>query len=172
MDCIDIKSSQIKRLLAILDNLKKEIPLILKNPTSKNINTIFNSLNCLIVLLNELKPDSSIADHLIITVQNLLSSLTTRLVSPVKLLETLINSLKILITLLCLNSETHILFFKVLVQVEVILAHCPSAGPTGATGLTGDTEISFTTNSMFAGNTTGSTITVLLGGSSIPLPSN
>ncbi|WP_460138120.1 BclA C-terminal domain-containing protein, partial [Priestia megaterium] len=51
-------------------------------------------------------------------------------------------------------------------------------GPTGATGITGttgstgSTGISFTTNSMFAGNTTGSTIAVLLGGTSIPLPSN
>ncbi|MED4002535.1 collagen-like triple helix repeat-containing protein, partial [Priestia aryabhattai] len=143
LDCIDIKSSQIKRLLTILDSLKKEILLILKNPTykNKNINTISNSLNCLIVLLNELQPGCSITKNLIITAQNLLSALTTRWAPPIKLLETLINSLKMLITLLCLNSETHILFFKVLIQIEVILTHYPSVGPTGATGATGDSGL-------------------------------
>lgn len=47
-------------------------------------------------------------------------------------------------------------------------------GDTGATGLigpTGATGTSATTNSMYAANTSGGTITVLLGGTNIPLPS-
>jgi hypothetical protein len=40
------------------------------------------------------------------------------------------------------------------------------------TGITGATGTSLTTNSMFAGNTVGSTILVVLGGTSVPLPSN
>ncbi|MED3993067.1 collagen-like repeat preface domain-containing protein, partial [Priestia aryabhattai] len=134
MDCIDIRDSQVKRLLTILDSLKREIPLILKSPTSKNINTISNSLNHLIIFLHELKPNCSVTKHLISTVQNLLSALTIRWSPPVKLIQTLINRLNMLITLLCLNKETHFLFFKVLTQIEVILAHYPSTGPTGATG--------------------------------------
>ncbi|MEH7005167.1 collagen-like repeat preface domain-containing protein, partial [Priestia megaterium] len=132
MDCIDIRDSQVKRLLTILDSLKREIPLILKNPTSKNINTISNSLNHLIIFLHELKPNCSVTKHLISTVQNLLSALTIRWSPPVKLIQTLINRLNMLITLLCLNKETHFLFFKVLTQIEVILAHYPSTGSTGA----------------------------------------
>ncbi|WP_460138023.1 collagen-like repeat preface domain-containing protein, partial [Priestia megaterium] len=141
MDCIDIRDSQVKRLLTILDSLKREIPLILKNPTSKNINTISNSLNHLIIFLHELKPNCSVTKHLISTVQNLLSALTIRWSPPVKLIQTLINRLNMLITLLCLNKETHFLFFKVLTQIEVILAHYPSTGPTGVTGPTGATGI-------------------------------
>lgn len=44
-------------------------------------------------------------------------------------------------------------------------------GPTGATGITGPTGTSVTANSMYAANTGGGTITVLLGGTNISLPS-
>ncbi|WP_342512034.1 hypothetical protein MKY34_15545 [Sporosarcina sp. FSL K6-1522] len=47
-----------------------------------------------------------------------------------------------------------------------------SIGVTGPTGATGPTGTSVTSNSMYASNTTGSTIVVLLGGTSIPLPNN
>ncbi|MED1634324.1 hypothetical protein NQS36_13265 [Bacillus sp. C1(2022)] len=45
-------------------------------------------------------------------------------------------------------------------------------GPTGPTGATGATGTSVTENSMYASNTIGSTILVVLGGSPIPLPNN
>ncbi|WP_427847089.1 BclA C-terminal domain-containing protein, partial [Clostridium folliculivorans] len=45
-------------------------------------------------------------------------------------------------------------------------------GSTGPTGLTGATGATLTVNSAFASNTTGSTISVILGGTSISLPSN
>lgn len=45
-------------------------------------------------------------------------------------------------------------------------------GATGVTGVTGPTGPIVTANSMYASNTTGSTILVILGGTLIPLPSN
>ena len=50
-----------------------------------------------------------------------------------------------------------------------------ATGPTGVTGLTGatgPTGTSVTANSMYTSNTIGSTILVLLGGTSVPLPNN
>lgn len=43
-------------------------------------------------------------------------------------------------------------------------------GTTGATGATGPTGTSVTTTSMYAANTSGGSIVVLLGGTNIPLP--
>lgn len=45
-------------------------------------------------------------------------------------------------------------------------------GPIGETGPKGDTGTSVTANSMYASNTIGSTIIVLLGGTVVPLPNN
>lgn len=45
-------------------------------------------------------------------------------------------------------------------------------GDTGPTGPTGPTGTNVTANSMYASNTIGSTVVVLLTGTSIPLPSN
>nr|WP_235701334.1 hypothetical protein [Bacillus altitudinis] len=45
-------------------------------------------------------------------------------------------------------------------------------GPTGATGATGPTGTSLTTNSMYASNTSGSTVLVVLGGTAVTLPNN
>ncbi|MCY7695335.1 collagen-like protein, partial [Bacillus altitudinis] len=53
-----------------------------------------------------------------------------------------------------------------------------STGPTGVTGLTGatgdtgPTGTSLTTNSMYASNTSGSTVLVVLGGTAVTLPNN
>ncbi|SDL61131.1 Collagen triple helix repeat-containing protein, partial [Bacillus toyonensis] len=46
------------------------------------------------------------------------------------------------------------------------------AGATGATGATGVTGVSTTATYAFANNTSGSVISVLLGGTNIPLPNN
>lgn len=45
-------------------------------------------------------------------------------------------------------------------------------GPTGPTGATGPTGTSVTVNRLSALNTAGSTITVILGGTAVPLPNN
>ncbi|WP_437435419.1 BclA C-terminal domain-containing protein, partial [Bacillus pumilus] len=45
-------------------------------------------------------------------------------------------------------------------------------GPTGLTGSTGPTGSSLTTNSMYASNTSGSTVLVVLGGTAVSLPNN
>ncbi|WP_286068775.1 hypothetical protein, partial [Bacillus sp. (in: firmicutes)] len=45
-------------------------------------------------------------------------------------------------------------------------------GSTGATGDTGPTGTSLTTNSMYASNTSGSTVLVVLGGTAVTLPNN
>lgn len=47
-----------------------------------------------------------------------------------------------------------------------------NTGATGPTGNTGATGGNLTNNSMYASNTTGSIISVLLGGTNIPLPNN
>jgi hypothetical protein len=47
-DCIDITGSQIRRLLTILDSLKDIIPLMLRNLTTGNINTLSNLMSRLI----------------------------------------------------------------------------------------------------------------------------
>ncbi|PDZ25441.1 hypothetical protein CN675_24070 [Bacillus toyonensis] len=47
-----------------------------------------------------------------------------------------------------------------------------STGPTGNTGPTGSTGSIVTTNSMFANNTLGGPISVILGGTNIPLSNN
>ena len=47
-----------------------------------------------------------------------------------------------------------------------------AAGTVGATGPTGPTGTTATVNSMNATNDTGATITVILGGTTVPLPSN
>ncbi|KMK77318.1 hypothetical protein AB990_07165, partial [Alkalihalobacillus pseudalcaliphilus] len=46
-----------------------------------------------------------------------------------------------------------------------------ATGVAGATGATGPTAENFTETSGFAGNTTGATIAVVLGGTPVPLPS-
>jgi hypothetical protein len=141
-DCIDITGSQIRRLLTILDSLKDIIHLMLRNPTTGNINTLSNLMSRLITLLNELKPNSSAVTYLITTAQSLLSSLTTTLLPPMRLVSLLqkpVNRLILLITLLCLNLETYILLLKNSNQLEAILAQYTSIGITGATGATGPT---------------------------------
>jgi len=45
-------------------------------------------------------------------------------------------------------------------------------GATGITGTTGATGSAFTNVNSFAANTTGATIAVILGGTSVPLPNN
>ncbi|MEC3763518.1 BclA C-terminal domain-containing protein, partial [Bacillus pumilus] len=45
-------------------------------------------------------------------------------------------------------------------------------GPTGVTGLTGSTGPIVTANSMYASNTSGSTVLVVLGGAAVSLPNN
>ncbi|MCY7574081.1 collagen-like protein, partial [Bacillus pumilus] len=47
-----------------------------------------------------------------------------------------------------------------------------ATGITGATGPTGATGTSLTANSMYASNTSGSTVLVVLGGTSVSLPNN
>ncbi len=47
-----------------------------------------------------------------------------------------------------------------------------STGPTGATGATGATGTSITATYAFANNTSGTAISVLLGGTNVPLPNN
>ncbi|KJF46970.1 BclA C-terminal domain-containing protein, partial [Bacillus altitudinis] len=47
-----------------------------------------------------------------------------------------------------------------------------ATGSTGATGDTGPTGTSLTTNSMYASNTSGSTVLVVLGGTAVTLPNN
>jgi hypothetical protein len=47
-----------------------------------------------------------------------------------------------------------------------------ATGATGPTGETGPTGTSLTANSMYASNTIGSAIVVILGGTSVPLPNN
>ncbi len=58
--------------------------------------------------------------------------------------------------------------------LEIILPY-RLTGPTGPTGNTGPTGITgpiITTNSMFANNTLGGPISVILGGTNIPLSNN
>ncbi|BCD17569.1 hypothetical protein BC30077_2345 [Bacillus cereus] len=55
--------------------------------------------------------------------------------------------------------------------LEIILPY-RLTGPTGITGPTGFTGPNITTNSMFANNTLGGPISVILGGTNIPLSNN
>ena len=54
------------------------------------------------------------------------------------------------------------------IALEIILPY-RLTGPTGPTGITGP---NITTNSMFANNTSGGPISVILGGTNIPLSNN
>jgi hypothetical protein len=58
-----------------------------------------------------------------------------------------------------------------IISLEIILPY-RLTGPTGSTGPMSNTGINVTTNSMFANNTVGGTVSVVLGGTNIPLSNN
>ncbi|PFK06900.1 hypothetical protein COI97_00045 [Bacillus cereus] len=180
-------SQQLSQLITLLNSLVSAITAFFANPSNANRLALLDLFNQFLIFLNSLLPSPEVnflkqlTQSIIVLLQSPapnLGQLSTLLQQFYSALAQFFFALD-LIPVSCnsnIDSATLQLLFSLLIQL--INATPGATGPTGATGATGDTGAtgvtgtSITATYAFANNTSGTAISVLLGGTNVPLPNN